>query len=83
MAPQKDKVSLHVNRSLVAADGPAIDELFEQTSDDAGQISVTTRFKTDAYLALTALHPNTAGVVAVLATSGRIVGMAMVDWSHR
>ena len=63
-------------------DGPAIAALFEQTSD-AGQISCTTRFKADAHTALTALHPDRAGVVAVLSTPGRIVGMALVDFSYR
>ena len=69
-------------RRVAPSDGPAIAELFEQTPD-AGQIRFTTRFATDAYTALTALHPDSAGVVAVLPTSGRIVGMAMVDFSQR
>ncbi|KPV48103.1 hypothetical protein SE17_39865, partial [Kouleothrix aurantiaca] len=52
-------------RPLAPTDGPAIAELFAQTPD-AGQISFTTRFKVDAYTALTALHPDTTGVAAVL-----------------
>lgn len=69
-------------RPLAPTDGSAIAELFEQTPD-AGQISFTTRFKTDAYMALTALHTDTAGVVAVWPATGQVVGMAMVDWSQR
>jgi GNAT superfamily N-acetyltransferase len=69
-------------RPLAPADGPAIAELFAQTPD-AGQISFTTRFKVDAYTALTALHPDTTGVAAVLPATGQLVGMAMIDWSQR
>ena len=44
-------------RRLEPGDGPVVATLFEQTPD-AGQITFTTRFKIDAYTALTALHPH-------------------------
>lgn len=71
-----------VLRPLEPADGPTVATLFEQTPD-AGQITFTTRFTIDPYLALTALRSDTAGVVAMIPDTGRIVGMAMVDLSHR
>src|SRR5689334_3507756 len=57
-------------RPLAPADGPAIAELFAQTPD-AGQINFTARFKVDAYTELTPLHPDTAGVAAVLPITGQ------------
>ena len=64
-------------RPVAPADGPAIAELFEQTPD-AGQISCTTRFKADASTALTALHPDCAGVVE----PGQIDRWTSPDWDH-
>lgn len=69
-------------RALEPDDSTAIADLFEQTPD-AGQITFNARFKIDVYQALTALHPGTVGVVATLPRTGQIVGMALIDLSHR
>lgn len=62
-------------RPLAPADGLAIAELFKQTPD-AGQISFTTRFKIDAYTALTALYPGAAGAAAVHPSTEQVVKRA-------